>query len=104
MTFCQENIRVSLAQDFVHGVFHIMRSEKLPFFDIDRFAGAGGCDKKVCLTAEERGDLENIQNLCGLFDLDGFMNIGENRNIERIFNVFKNLQASRDSGASVGGY
>ena len=42
--FDQDDFVVVLAFDFINDVFHVLRSHKLRFFDLDGFLGLGGGD------------------------------------------------------------
>ena len=56
----EEIVTAAFGLEFCGDIFHIPRREELAFFDIHDPAGVGGGSEKIGLAAEERRDLENI--------------------------------------------
>ncbi len=55
---------------------------ELAFLDVDCATGTSRGDKQIGLAAEERGDLEDIDDLGGDFSLRRFVNVGQDRDAE----------------------
>ncbi len=107
--FGDEEMPVSGGGQFGHDVFHIPGGQKLPLFHVYRLAGAARGQEEIGLPAEERRDLEDIQNRRGRLDLPRLMDIGENRNLKVGFDPLQDRQAvgeprspKRGEGAAVG--
>src|SRR5687768_12640380 len=56
---------------------HIVRRYKLALLDVDEFRCTARGDQKVCLPAQERGDLKDINSFRREFRLRRLMNVGQ---------------------------
>ncbi len=63
----------------VKDVLGLFRREELPFLHADCLAGLRGRCNEVCLPAEKRGDLQDVQNLRRAFGLLALVDVGEER-------------------------
>jgi hypothetical protein len=61
----------------VDDVFHVVRREKLAFFDIDRLARAGAGMDKIGLPTQERGRLQHVHHVSHWRNLIDLMNVGQ---------------------------
>src|SRR5512139_3855804 len=77
---------------FVHNILRIPRSEKLPFLNVNRPARSCRFDEEVGLPAKKRGDLDNIRDLGGLFNLPGLMNIRYDRHAKLFLDLLQDTE------------
>ena len=78
----EEIVPATGPHEFGGDIFHIPRSEELAFFDIHHPAGFGCCHDEIGLTAEERGDLEDIDKLGSDLGFFGRVDIGGDRGLD----------------------
>src|ERR1700722_18883081 len=58
---------------------HVPRGDKLALLDIDSAPGFAGGDQQVSLAAEEGGNLQHVDGLCGDFAMRRLVDIRKNR-------------------------
>ena len=63
----EEDALVAGGANFLDAVAHVPGRDELAFLDVDGAAGFAGGDEQVGLTAEERGNLEDIDGFGGDF-------------------------------------
>ena len=73
----EEDSLVAGRTDLFDAVAHVSRRHELAFLNVDGTTGAAGGNKQIGLAAEERGDLQDVDGLCGDFAVAGLVNIGE---------------------------
>ena len=97
----QYNLIIAACDDLLRAIFHILRREKLPFFDIHDFAGFRGGDQQIGLAAQKRRNLQHVRHVRDLRGLFRRMNIGDNRHVELPLNLGQDAQAALDSDAAI---
>ncbi len=85
---------------------HLAWGEELSFFDIDPAAlcrrGLCGCDDEVGLTAQERGDLDQVYCFSDRFRLLRRVDVGGGGDIELLFDRLEVFESLLDPDASLG--
>ena len=81
---------------------HVFRGHELPFFDEHRLPGTAAGERQVGLTAEKRGNLQDINNRPGSFRFFGGVYIGEHRNFVACAYIVQDFQSPLDSGPAEG--
>ena len=91
------------------GVAHVRARKELGLFDIHRFAGPGCGDHQIGLAAEERRNLDHVDDLADGCGLPRFVDVGEQTQSPLRPHVRKHLQplfesraAERRYGSAVG--
>ena len=100
---CQKQAVVAGRLDLLHDVGHIPGREELAFLDIDHPTGTRGRQQQVCLTAEERRNLEHIQNLSGGRGFFRRVDIGEDRHPDRFLYLGQDCEAFLQPRPAKGG-
>ena len=85
-TFRQENLRVACLPALFHGMPHIPRRNKLALLDVNRAPAQGRRHNQVSLAAEKCRNLQYVSDFRHLNEVRGFMHIGQNGQIQFIFN------------------
>src|SRR5580704_6369738 len=80
----------------------VVRGDKLALLNIDDAPGASCFQQQVGLTAQERGDLQNIDDLRGSRGLRRLMNIGQDR-IALELEAGEDAESFDESGTAVSG-
>lgn len=75
----QQDVGIAGFNDLHQDVFHVPRRKKLALFHVDDRPRFRGCDEKVRLPAQERRDLQDIDDLGDRGTLVFRMNIGQHR-------------------------
>ena len=85
---------------FVGDVHRVPRRKELTFLHIDRAAGLCGGFEQVGLTAQKRGDLQQVDKLRGDFGLLGGVDVGRDRHAELLANFSKDAAALTRAGSA----
>ena len=63
-------------------VLHFRRRHELSLLHIHRSTGGGSSDQQIGLTAEKRGDLQEVHDTRGSRSVRGIVNVGRDRHAE----------------------
>ena len=95
-----EEMAAAKGAHFVGDVHRVPWRKELAFLHIDRAAGFRSGFKQVGLTAQKRGDLQQIDEFRGDIGLFGGVNVGRDRHAELLANFSKNPAALARSGSA----
>ena len=73
-------------------MFHVPRGKELPLLHIDDSARRGSGEQKICLTAQKRRDLQNIDDLGSRRALIRQMHVTQHRTSHRVLNSLEDTQ------------
>ncbi len=96
----EDNVGIAGGGDFFGNVAHIPWGEELGLLDIDDASGFRGGEEKIGLAREEGGDLENVRDFGGGSGLGGFVDVGEDREVEIGFDFGEDAKALGEAGAA----
>ena len=82
-TLREEDPAIADREDLVDDVPHVAGGEELALLHVHRLSRPGRRDDEVGLAAEERGDLDHVENLGGGLDLGDLVDVREHRDPER---------------------
>ena len=77
---------------------------ELSFFDVDGKSRPRCRDKQIGLTAEKRGNLEEVNDFRGFACLFRFVNIRQDGNADPFFHRFEDFKTFFKSWTAIGGY
>ena len=100
--FGDEQVPVSRAPGLLDRVNQVSGRQKLSLLDVDRSSRGSGRDDQIGLTAEERGNLQEVQNLRRRAHVPGFMHVGRDRDTQLAADSCQDLQAAFKSRAPKG--
>ncbi|OQB38810.1 MAG: hypothetical protein BWY06_01882 [Candidatus Latescibacteria bacterium ADurb.Bin168] len=89
----QDDLVVSRAGDLVDHVDHILRRQELPLLHVDAPPRARRGKEQVGLAAEERRDLQDVDNLGSRSGLRRLVHVGENGNADLSAHLRQDAQA-----------
>ncbi len=79
---------------------HVPGRNKLALLDVHGAPGLSSGDEQISLAAEERRNLEDIGDFRHARHVDGFMNVGEHRNMNCVRDLVQDSQSLADPGAA----
>ena len=91
--FAGEDIGIACGVGFFDDIVHVPRGEELTFFDIDGDACGGDVGDEVSLTAKEGWGLEHVDGLCGDSGLAGFVDVGDDGDVEGLADLVEGIEA-----------
>ena len=94
---------IAAVLDFGDGVAHVLGRSELSLLDVDGASGAGGGDEQVGLAAEKSGDLQDVDDFSGGGGLVGFVDIGEDGDLDLVAHAGEDAQAFGEAGAAEAG-
>lgn len=100
--FSEDDVGVAGAGDFFDDVGHVPGGDKLGFFYVGDAAGFCGGEEEIGLTGEEGGDLENVADFGGGLSLPGFVDVGEDWQVQVGFDFGEDAQAFFEARAAEG--
>src|SRR5690606_10419958 len=62
--FGEKHIVIAFFTHFINSIFHVFRSHKLPFLNLNRFSGTGSRLQQIRLAAQERRNLKYVNHFC----------------------------------------
>ncbi len=86
--------------EFFDGVRHVPRRDELTFLDVDGAAGFACGYEEVGLTAEECGDLEDVDRFGGDFAMRGLMDVGQDGKTGLAGEAAEDADAFDEAGAA----
>ena len=84
----------------VDDVAHVARSEELPLLDVDDAAGLCRRVDEIGLAAQERGDLQHVDDLRRRRDLRLLMDVGHDGHIELFLDRLQHFESLLESRAA----
>lgn len=103
--FGEHDLIASCFGGFANRACHFTRRDELSLFDVKCFALGiaclGGCDDEVGLSAEERGDLDQIDDAGDCVGLFGCVDVGGGGDIEFLFDGSEVFEPLFDPDASL---
>ena len=85
------------ASDFLHHVSQVPGRQELPLLDVDRLPGGGRRNDQIGLATEERGNLQEVQDLRRRAHLRDFMHVGRDRDAQLTADSPQDLQAASEA-------
>ena len=96
----EKDATVAGGTNFFDGVGHVPWGDELALLNIDGAPGFSGGDEQVGLTAEEGGDLEDVDGFGRDFALAGLVNVGEDREAGFASEAAEDAGALEQAGAA----
>ena len=96
----EEDALISCGANFFDAVAHVPRRNELAFLDVDGAAGFAGGYEQFGLSAEKRGNLQNVDGLRGDFAIGWLVHVGEHRQAGRAGNAAEDARAFNEAGAA----
>ena len=93
-----QHLVVSRGAHLVDGVADFGRRQELPLLDVDRATGAAGGDQEIGLPAEERRDLQHVQDKGSFIGLGGLVDVREERDAHFRLDRLQDAQALLQTG------
>ena len=75
---------------------HVPRRNELALLDVYGAPGLSSGDEQIRLAAEERGNLQHVDHFRHALHIDGFMHVGEHRNVNCVGDLAQNPQSLAD--------
>ena len=97
-----EQVAVARAPGLLDRVSQVSGRQELSLLDVDRPPRGGRRDDQIGLTAEESGNLQEVQNLRRRPHLPGFMHVGRDGDTQLAADSPQDLQAAVESRAPKG--
>ena len=91
--FGHHDLLVSGAHDFLDRTAHLFRSQELSLLDVDGAPRTTCLDEEIGLAAQERRDLEDIDNLSHRLHVTGLVDIRQDRDAELFFHFAQHFQS-----------
>ena len=89
----EEDLVVARLANLGNGMTHVPGRNELAFLDVHGATGLSSSYEQIGLAAEKRRNLEDIGDFRNAPDVDGFMNVGEHRNMHCICDLAQDSQS-----------
>ena len=96
-TFGEQYAVIARLVHLLYDVFHLPWSKELPLLHVHDLARFGSCKDEIRLPAEERRDLENVEDFTRSFTMRRLMDVREDGQPEFFTDVSENLETFFDA-------